>query len=151
MTLRWYCLLYGIHGNQSDAKWPLPPKCPFLLDKTYSHMFAYDRSILSHVACKSMFIASMNILEMVWTLFVLKYNSLKSIYCKIFVEKRQIALHIDGHQHAFLNCLQSYHCHWYFSLCCIDHLIGLCLLNSGCCVCFQLPMPRTLVFVDIDH
>ena len=53
----------------------------------------------------------MNVLEMVWVLFVLKYNSLKSIYRKIFVEKRQIALHIDGQQHAFLNCLQPYHCH----------------------------------------
>ena len=57
ITLWWYCSLCGMHGNRSDAKWPLPPK------RIFCHLFGYNQPRLSIVSYIYMFHAPMSIMK----------------------------------------------------------------------------------------
>ena len=52
-----------MHGNRSDAKWPLPPKCFFLCREISSHLFGYNQPRLSIVSYIYMFHAPMSIMK----------------------------------------------------------------------------------------
>ena len=78
ITLWWYCSLCGMHGNRSDAKWPLPPKWIFCREKS-SHLFGYNQPRLSIVSYIYMFHAPMSITKRCLLSFE-EFNWLRPIF-----------------------------------------------------------------------
>ena len=104
LTLRWYCLSCGLHGNLSGAKWNLPRKWTFLLGNVSSHIFAYNQPRLSIIECISLCVAPTNISDN----FVVLFYFSNLIVQKYFVAKKkgQNTSRRDGRQHVYPNYIQ---------------------------------------------
>ena len=90
-----------MHGNHSDAKWPLPPKWIFCR-KISSHLFGYNQPRLSIVSYIYMFHAPMSIMKRGLLSFE-EFNWLRPIFMgKIQVQKTdQTTSHIICHLYVF--------------------------------------------------